>query len=112
MPSSSRKGNQFGWPSPFRFEPWKILISIGAKSTEMCALADSAARLTDILTANAVRCELGTLCAYIVEEVCTFGSASWMMFLRWWMVIEGRILYGWWKRRRRRRRGESVGYWA
>jgi len=34
MPSSSRKGNQFGWPPPFRFEPWEILISIEAKSTE------------------------------------------------------------------------------
>jgi len=60
----------------------------------------STAQLINILTANAARCDLGTMCVYMVDGVSTYGSASSMIFLKQW------FLYGWWWK------GELVGNWA
>lgn len=84
------------FPSSFtasQSQYWSTFVLCWTSSTAgwselKSALAGSAAYLIGIVTANAAKCDLSSVCVNIVKEVCTFGSGCWMMFLRRWIVIE------------------------
>lgn len=51
---------------------------------------DFTIQLINILTANVTKCDLDTMYVYMMNEMSTYDSTSWIIFLKQW------FLYDWW----------------